>query len=195
MNLRKTIRTILESVLVESEGKSVTCKNCFHNWDIKKMDDSPYFCHCCGYDNKEKELDLDKLKKWMKKHYQLNESLDSERVFSGEEVNRHIESITPDESNLPGYFMNTLIKPRKFKIQQVDLNKLLNTDPDFKAYYDDGDFEDRYEYDDLDPEGLYTELVVVDGELLDGYNRASMLLHKGESYAYAFVALPKKNKI
>ena len=69
MSLRKTIRTILESVLVESEGKSVTCQNCFHSWDIKKSDDSPYFCHCCGYDNKNKDFDLEKLKSWMKNYY------------------------------------------------------------------------------------------------------------------------------
>jgi hypothetical protein len=192
MNLRKTIRTILESLLVESEGKNVICQNCFHHWDIKKTDDSPYFCHTCGYDSKKKEFDLDKLKKWMKKHYQLNESLDSERVFSGEYVNRHIELITPNEEDLPSWFMDRLIKPREFKIQKVDLNQLLDTDSDFAEYYNKGDFEDRYEYDDLDSEGLNQELVVVDGQLLDGYNRASVLLNRGDDYAEAFVALPKK---
>ena len=65
MSLRKTIRTILESV----DKNYVVCQNCFHLWDIKKSDDSPYFCHCCGYDNKKKEFDLDKLKNWMKKYY------------------------------------------------------------------------------------------------------------------------------
>ena len=55
-----------------------------------------------------------------------------------------------------------------------------------------GDFEDRYEYDDLDSEGLNQELVVVDGQLLDGYNRASVLLNRGDDYAEAYVALPKK---
>jgi hypothetical protein len=33
---------------------------------------------------------------------------------------------------------------------------------------------------------------VVDGILLDGYNRASTLLRMGDNNAYAFVALPKK---
>lgn len=65
MSLRKTIRTILESVLVESEGKTVTCQNCFHPWEITKSDDSPYFCHRCGYDNKKKDFDLEKLKSWI----------------------------------------------------------------------------------------------------------------------------------
>jgi hypothetical protein len=42
MNLRKTIRTILESVLVESEGKNVTCQNCFHSWEKTPSDKNPY---------------------------------------------------------------------------------------------------------------------------------------------------------
>lgn len=46
-----------------------SCQNCLHHWDIKKSDDSPYFCHDCGYDNKKKEFDLDKLKKWLNKHH------------------------------------------------------------------------------------------------------------------------------
>lgn len=189
MSLRKTIRTILENVLVESEGKSVTCQNCFHHWDIKKSDDSPYFCHTCGYDNKEKEFDLDKLKKWMKKHYQLNESLDSERVFSGEYVNKRIKSITKKE-DWPNFFMNTLIKPRTFKIEEVNLGDLLSTDSSFKEYFDSG--EERYDQEEMDSNELYQELVVVDDKLLDGYNRASTLLRMGENTAYAYVALPKK---
>ena len=190
MNLRKTIRTILENVLVESEVKSVTCQNCFHHWDIKKSDDSPYFCHTCGYDSKKKEFDLDKLKKWMKKHYQLNESLDSERVFSGEFVNKRIESITPDESDIPDYFMDKIIAHRTFKIEEISLDNLLRTDSSFKEYFDSG--EERYDQEEMDSNELYQELVVVDGILLDGYNRAATLLRMGENNAYAYVAIPKK---
>jgi hypothetical protein len=191
MNLRKTIRTILESVLVESEGKSVTCQNCFHHWDIKKSDDSPYFCHTCGYDSKKKEFNQEKLKDWMKKYYyQLNESVDSERVFSGEEVNRHIESITPEESDIPDWFMDKIIAHRTFRIEEINLNDLLNTDSSFEEYFESG--EERYDQEEVDSNELYQELVVVDGILLDGYNRASTLLRMGEDTAYAFVALPKK---
>ena len=189
MSLRKTIRTILESVLVESEGKSVTCQNCFHSWEKTPSDKTTYFCHVCGFDNKKKEFDQDKLKDWMKKHNQLNESLDSDKVFSGQEVNRHIESITPDESDIPDWFMNVLIRPRDFKIQEVNLNSLLDIDPDFKEYFDSG--EERYDQEEMDHNELYQELVVVDGILLDGYNRASTLLRMGDNTAYAFVALPK----
>lgn len=182
---------ILESVLVESEGKSVTCQNCFHSWDIKKSDDSPYFCHTCGYDSKKKEFNLDKLKYWIRKHNQLNESLNSDKVFSGEEVNRHIESITPNESDIPDWFMDKIIAPRAFKVEEISLDDLLRTDSSFKEYFDSG--EERYDQEEMNHNELYQELVVVDGILLDGYSRASTLLRMGENTAYAFMALPKNN--
>jgi hypothetical protein len=189
MSLRKTIRTILESVLAE-EGKTITCQNCFHSWEKTPSDKTPYFCHVCGFDNKTKEFDQDKLKDWMKKQYQLNESMDSDKVFSGEEVNRHIESITPNESDIPDWFMDKIIAPRTFKVEEISLDDLLNTDSSFKEYFESG--EERYDQDEMYREELYQELVVVDGILLDGYNRASTLLRMGENNAYAFVALPKK---
>jgi hypothetical protein len=189
MSLRKTIRTILESVLVESEGKTITCQNCFHSWEKTPSDKTPYFCHVCGFDNNTKEFNQEQLKDWMKKRNQINESLDSDRVFSGEEVNRHIESITPDESDIPDWFMNKIIAPRTFKIEEINLEGLLHTDSSFKEYFDSG--EERYDQEEMDPNELYQELVVVDGILLDGYNRASTLLRMGDNTAYAFVALPK----
>ena len=126
----------------------------------------------------------------MKKHYQLNESLDSERVFSGEYVNKRIESITPDESDLPDWFMDKIIAHRTFKIEEISLDNLLRTDSSFKEYFDSG--EERYDQEEMDSNELYQELVVVDGILLDGYNRAATLLRMGENNAYAYVAIPKK---
>jgi hypothetical protein len=70
------------------------------------------------------------------------------------------------------------------------LNDLLNTDSSFEEYFESG--EERYDQEEVDSNELYQELVVVDGILLDGYNRASTLLRMGEDTAYAFVALPKK---
>jgi hypothetical protein len=188
MSLRKTIRTILESVLTE-EGKAITCQNCFHSWEKTPSDKTPSFCHVCGFDNKTKEFNQEQLKDWMKKRNQINESLDSDRVFSGEEVNRHIESITPDESDIPDWFMDKIIAPRTFKIEEINLEGLLHTDSSFKEYFDSG--EERYDQDEMYHKELYQELVVVDGILLDGYNRASTLLRMGDNTAYAFVALPK----
>jgi hypothetical protein len=117
----------------------------------------------------------------------LSESFDTEKIWTGKEVNKHIIDITPDHSDIPDYFMSKFIAPRKFKMQEVNLKSLLETDPSFKEYFDSG--EERYDYDDVNEDDLNNELVVVDGTLLDGYSRASELLRRGENTAVAFVAI------
>ena len=92
--------------------------------------------------------------------------------------------------------MKELINPRNFKIQKINLNELLNSDEDFRHYYDNGNVEDRYKHDEYPPSNneLEYELVIVDGILLDGYNRASVLLRNGETHTNGFVATPKNLK-
>jgi hypothetical protein len=118
---------------------------------------------------------------------ELSESFDTEKIWTGKEVNKHITNITPDHSDIPDYFMSKFIAPRKFKMQEVNLIDLLRTDPSFEEYAHSG--EDRYRDAELSEDDLYNELVVVDGLLLDGYNRASTLMKRGEYTAIAFVAI------
>lgn len=117
----------------------------------------------------------------------INESVLNEfNTYSGEEVAQHIEDITPEESDIPDYFINKYIKPNDgWKIMAVDLNKLLKTDKDFAEYYKSG--EVRYEDDEVSEWDLDQELVVYKGELLDGYSRASVMLRRGDRKASAFV--------
>lgn len=125
----------------------------------------------------------------------IKEELNENRIFTGKEVNRHIKNITPYSEDLPTYFMNNLIKNRNFVVKEVNLHDLLKSDESFKEYYESGD--ERYdEYsDEIDRGSLYNELVIVDGELLDGYSRASALLRNGNDTAYAFVAIEDPNEI
>ena len=116
---------------------------------------------------------------------QMDESLVLERSVSGEEVWDHVVGITPEEYDIPWGFEDQ-IKDREFQMTKIDLKKLLKTDPDFKAHYKGGD--KRYQDDEVSEYDLDFELVVVDGELLDGYSRASTLLRKGITKAYGFVA-------
>ena len=118
-----------------------------------------------------------------------------ERIYTGLEVNQHIKDITPDESDVPDYYMDKVIKHRNFKLQDVNLTDLLQ-DADFKEYYDSG--ESRYNDDSADFIGymphsdeINNAIVIVDGEVLDGYNRASELLRMGEKTISAFVAIPQ----
>ena len=113
---------------------------------------------------------------------------DPNKVFTGGQVSGHIEKITPNYEDLPFNFMENDIDPRKFKLKEISIEDLLKSDPDFNDYYY-LEPEERYDQEDMNPEDLYNELVVVDGRLLDGYNRAKVLLRRGEKTAIAFVAL------
>lgn len=109
----------------------------------------------------------------------------SEANTAGEDVWNHIVNITPEEDDIPWGFQDK-IEGNNFKLTKVDLKKLLKSDPDFAAYYKGG--EERYDQDEVDEFDVYNELVVVKGELLDGYSRAARLLRQGEKKAHAFVA-------
>lgn len=121
------------------------------------------------------------------------------RIYTGSEVNKHIKDITPFEDNLPHFFMKKISK-RKFEIKEISLKDLLKTDTDFKEYYDNSKnslrYDDHTEDDEDNPhrDNLDYEIVVVDGEILDGYNRASFLLRNGEKNIKAYVALTLKTK-
>lgn len=114
----------------------------------------------------------------------------TEETFMGNHVWNHIVDITPNEDDLPWGFRKK-IKDAEFNTDNnFDLESLLQTDPDFREYYESG--AERYgEDDDMDEMDLYHDIVVVDGELLDGYSRAATLLRRGETRASAFVGTNK----
>lgn len=129
-----------------------------------------------------------------KTHYHMTENI------SGKKVNQYIRNITPDESDIPDYFMDNIIAHRNFELKTISILDLLNSDPSFKEYYEAYKREGgRYDTDIENDEGpheddLYNWPVVVDGTLLDGYNRCSVRFANGETEVEAYVALPQKEK-
>lgn len=121
----------------------------------------------------------------------LGENVIKEETFMGNHVWNHIVDITPNEEDIPWAFRNK-IKNAEFNTENnFNLESLLETDPDFREYYESGD--ERYgEEDDMDEMDIYHDIVVVDGELLDGYSRAATLLRRGETTASAFVGTNAK---
>jgi hypothetical protein len=114
---------------------------------------------------------------------------ESTDIRKGSEIWKYVKDITPEKENIPHGFKDK-ISNRKFEyVDRFNLKSLLKTDRDFKAYYDSK--ENRYEYDDLPIRDILQPIVVVDGELLDGYSRSSQLLRNGNGEAEAFIALPK----
>jgi hypothetical protein len=65
-NIRKHIRKILREMSLK---ENQICKNCFHSWEIDGSDENPYFCHVCGFDNKELVFKIKELKDWQKNYY------------------------------------------------------------------------------------------------------------------------------
>jgi len=49
--------------LFEEYNSSIKCKCCL-SFDIESSDKRPYWCHKCGYDNKEGRYYKEDLKKW-----------------------------------------------------------------------------------------------------------------------------------
>lgn len=114
------------------------------------------------------------------------------KKYSGKYVANHIINITPDESDVPDYFIQKFILPNSFTIQKIDLPKLLETDPSFKEYFDSG--EERYDQDEQDYNDIYQEIVVFNGILLDGYSRSAYLLKQGKNETFGFVNISNNIK-
>lgn len=114
----------------------------------------------------------------------LNES--DFNKYTGKEVAKHIIDITPDDSNIPDYFIDKYIKPNdNWVLKLVDLKDLLETDESFVEYYNSK--EQRYNEDEFNEDDLEQEIVVYKGILLDGYSRVSTMLNNGDDKTYGYV--------
>ena len=119
------------------------------------------------------------LEEMKKKTQELKES------WTGQEVADHIRYITPEDSDIPDYFIDQYVLPNDgWQNKPIKLKNLLK-DRDFKDYYKSG--EERYDEYEVSGDDLYQELVVYKGQLLDGYSRAARMLRNGEKTAAAFV--------
>jgi hypothetical protein len=114
-------------------------------------------------------------------------------TFTGKEVADHVKSITPEESDIPDFFIDEYILPNDgWKIQNLKIEDLLKSDPHLKEYIDSG--ENRYESADSDygdyvpyPEEVEEYIVVYNNEGLDGYSRISELVRQNETTVTAYV--------
>ena len=131
---------------------------------------------------------------------ELKQKAANDKVIPGKDVAEHVDEISreTDESG-EGMKLSedekSKISEREYKEENVDLNKLLESDPDFKAAHEArneaGGLASRYKGQELSNEELDQPVTVIDGELIDGYSRASELLSQGESEAGGYVAIEK----
>ena len=118
-------------------------------------------------------------------HFTSTSGTISEQTFMGNFVWNHVKDITPDEDDVPWGFKDKIRTSEFENVPNFNLESLLETDPDFREYYESDDV--RYEEDEMNPRDIELEIVVVNGELLDGYSRAATLLRNGQKTTNAFV--------
>jgi len=113
------------------------------------------------------------------------------KLFTGDEVSDYIINITPEESDIPDYFISEYVRPNNFILTRVSISDLVKSDPSFAEYLNYGEdrYSSDYDYGDDYPNNdeLYDPVVVVDGTVMDGYNRMTVLHSMGEDMVDAYV--------
>lgn len=117
---------------------------------------------------------------------------EDQRILSAQEIVDYITRITPNESDVPDYFISQVLRAdKKFKKELLSINDLLVQDRDLKNYIDSG--EERY---GADQEGEYephwqeleNPIVVFDGNVIDGYSRVATHVQNGEDQIYGYIS-------
>ena len=112
----------------------------------------------------------------------ISESL---RAYSGKEMASYITDITPEESDVPDYFINQLIKTEdRFFLRNLSIGQILSKDDDVKEYVMSD--EDRYGDEEMDYRDLDLPIVIFNDNVFDGYNRLKVKFDSGEEYIMAY---------
>ncbi len=112
----------------------------------------------------------------------ISESL---RAYSGKEMASYITDITPEESDVPDYFINQLIKTEdRFFLRNLSIGQILSKDDDVKEYVMSD--EDRYGDEEMDYRDLDLPILIFNDKVFDGYNRLKVKFDSGEEYIMAY---------
>jgi hypothetical protein len=108
--------------------------------------------------------------------------------MTSEEIANYIEQCTPDETDIPHYFIEQALQSKKkFYLKDVIIEDLLDKDESLNDYVNSD--QDRYNEDDNLPyDSAYTPIVILDDQVLDGYSRIKELIKRKETKASAYVA-------
>jgi hypothetical protein len=115
----------------------------------------------------------------------------SSNILSNKEVIDYIKIVSDNTvASTPDHFL-TLIEREgcDFKLKSLRIKDLLENDGDLREYVEND--EDRYEEEEYVPH--YSEIdnpiVVMNGEVLDGYNRTLVKYQNGEEFIDAYVSI------
>jgi len=122
----------------------------------------------------------------------LNESV----ILTPNQVARYINDNTPENDNIPHYYLDMIKRSgKKFELKTVKISDLLKSDPSLKEYIVDNGESHRYDMNNDDEnehipdrDDLDLPIVVLNGEVLDGYSRANEHYYNGDDEIRAYVA-------
>ena len=115
----------------------------------------------------------------------------SSNRLSSEEIIDYIKKVSDNPvTTIPDHFL-TLIERKgcDFELRRLSIEELLESDEDLREYVEND--EDRYEEEDYVPH--YSEIdnpiVILNGEVIDGYNRTLVKYQSGEEFIDAYVSI------
>ena len=105
------------------------------------------------------------------KHLLLFENYNQQQYKTAEEMCEYIRKITPYEDDVPDYFLKMIMNSNaKFELKKLNIEDVISNDEDVQEYINSN--EDRYEdTDKWSDEDLNKPIVILNNEVLDGYNR------------------------
>jgi len=126
------------------------------------------------------------------KYIKLLEQVINERSsMTSKEMVQYLYDITPDESDVPDYYIDKVKKSRdEFTLKKVKISDLLKKDKSLKEYVMSG--EDRYgddrEEGDHIPyqDDVFQAIVIFNNIVIDGYSRTAALYKSGDKFIQAW---------
>lgn len=115
----------------------------------------------------------------------------SSNRLSSEEIIEYIKTVSDNPvTTIPDHFL-TLIERKgcDFELRKLRIEDLLESDPDLREYVEND--ADRYEEEDYIPHHseIDNPIVILNGEVMDGYNRTLVKYQSGEEFIDAYVSI------
>ena len=111
--------------------------------------------------------------------------------LSSEEIIDYIKTVSDNPvTTVPDYFLTLVEREgRDFELRKLRIEDLLESDPDLREYVEND--ADRYEEEDYVPheDEIDNPIVILNGEVMDGYNRTLVKHHNGEEFIKAYVSI------
>ena len=115
----------------------------------------------------------------------------SSNRLSSEEIIDYIKTVSDNPvTTIPDHFLTLIEREgRDFELRKMRIEDLLESDPDLREYVEND--ADRYEEEDYVPheDEIDNPIVILNGEVMDGYNRTLVKYQSGEEFIEAYVSI------